>query len=91
MSAGLDLHLGTTNPLLRSHFEEYNVVSTALRDGRPSDHVRSFGRANVAKQSKRPHRVLAFTFGAVQKTTLVRLDMRWIEAVRTHSEGEGGS
>jgi hypothetical protein len=57
----------------------------------PSDHMQNFGRRERRKTIEASTKGAGLHLGAVQKATLVRLNMRWIEAVRTHSEREGGS
>jgi hypothetical protein len=51
---------------------------------------RNFGRRERRKTIEASAKGAGLHLGAVQNAMLVRLDMRWIEAVRAHSEGEGG-
>lgn len=51
----------------------------------------NFGRRERRKTIEASAKGAGLHLGTVQNAMLVRLDMRWIEAVRTHSEREGGS
>ena len=69
----------------------YTVVSLTSRDGSSVRPRAKFWSARTAQTNRSIRKGAGLHLGAVQKPMLVRLDMRWIEAVRIHSEREGGS
>ena len=70
---------------LRTDVSPYTLVSHTSRDGGSMGHVRTFGRREHRKTIEASAKG-GLHLGPVQNAMLVRFDMRWIEAVRTHFE-----